>query len=71
MNRLTQREYQVIMLVARGLSNKEVARHLGISDGTVKLHMNKIIKKLGVKSRYEAMTMILPVQNEKELGPAG
>ena len=70
MNRLTQREYQVIMLVARGLSNKEVARHLGISDGTVKLHMNKI-KELGVKSRYEAMTMILPVQNEKELGPAG
>jgi DNA-binding NarL/FixJ family response regulator len=44
---------------------------LGISDGTVKLHMNKIIKKLGVKSRYGAMTMILPLQNANELGPAG
>jgi DNA-binding NarL/FixJ family response regulator len=61
MDRLTPRQYQVAMLVARGLSNKEVARHLGISDGTVKLHVHGILKKLGVKRRLGviAMTMIV------------
>jgi DNA-binding NarL/FixJ family response regulator len=59
MDRLTPREYQIAMLVARGLSNREVARQLGISTGTVKLHMHHVIRKLGVKSRFEAMTMIL------------
>jgi DNA-binding NarL/FixJ family response regulator len=59
MDQLTPREYQVAMLVASGLSNKEIARELGLSDGTVKLHMHKVIQKLSVKSRYEAMLMIL------------
>jgi DNA-binding NarL/FixJ family response regulator len=59
MDQLTPREYQVAMLVASGLSNKEIARELGLSDGTVKLHMHKVIQKLNVKSRYEAMLMIL------------
>jgi hypothetical protein len=38
MDPLTPRECQVAMLVTRGLSNKEVARQLGVSDGTLKLH---------------------------------
>jgi two-component system nitrate/nitrite response regulator NarL len=59
MNRLTPREHQIAMRVARGLSNREVARQLGISTGTVKLHMHQIVHKLGVKSRFELMTMIL------------
>jgi DNA-binding NarL/FixJ family response regulator len=59
MDQLTPREYQIAILVARGLSNRELARQLGISTGTVKLHMHQIIRKLGVKSRFEAMTMIL------------
>jgi two-component system nitrate/nitrite response regulator NarP len=59
MDRLTPREYQVAMLVARGLSNKVIAHQLGISHGTVKQHMHKIIEKLGVKSRFEAMPMLL------------
>jgi two-component system nitrate/nitrite response regulator NarP len=60
MDQLTPREYQVAMLVARGLCNKEIARELGLSTGTVKLHMHQIIKKLGVKRRYAVMmTMIL------------
>jgi DNA-binding NarL/FixJ family response regulator len=40
-NGLTPREHQVALLVARGLSNKEVAHELGIADRTVKLHLQK------------------------------
>lgn len=49
---LTPREYQVALLVSRGLSNKEVARELGVSDGTVKLHVHNIFQKLGARNRY-------------------
>ena len=59
MDQLTPREYQVAMLVARGLSNREIGRQLGISYGTVKLHAHQVVQKLGVKSRSEALLMIL------------
>ena len=49
---LTPREHQVALMVARGLSNKEVARGLGISNGTVKLHVHSIFQKLGARNRY-------------------
>jgi len=49
---LSPREGEVALLVARGLSNKQVARELGISGGTVKGHMHSIFQKLGTKSRY-------------------
>jgi DNA-binding NarL/FixJ family response regulator len=49
---LTPREYQVAVLVSRGMSNKEVARELGVSDGTVKLHVHNIFQKLGARNRY-------------------
>jgi two-component system, NarL family, nitrate/nitrite response regulator NarL len=49
---LSPREGEVALLAARGLSNKEVARELGISGGTVKIHMHSIFQKLGTKSRY-------------------
>jgi ATP/maltotriose-dependent transcriptional regulator MalT len=48
-DQLTPREYQVAMLVARVLSNKEIAHQLEINHGTVKQHMHKIFQKLGVK----------------------
>jgi DNA-binding NarL/FixJ family response regulator len=50
--RLTRREQQVALLIVRGLSNKEVARELGLSDGTVKLHVHRIFQKTGVRNRY-------------------
>jgi DNA-binding NarL/FixJ family response regulator len=59
MDQLTPREYQVAMLVARGLSNKEVARQLRISYGTVKLHMHHIMEKLGIKRRYAIILMTM------------
>jgi len=49
---LTPRERQVAFLVARGLSNKDVARELGLSEGTVKIHLHNIFQKLGAKNRY-------------------
>jgi DNA-binding NarL/FixJ family response regulator len=50
-NGLTPREREVARLVARGLSNKQVARELGLSSGTVKLHLHRTFQKLGVKGR--------------------
>lgn len=51
---LTPRETQILGLVAEGLSNKMIAKQLGISDGTVKLHVKAILRKLSVHSRVEA-----------------
>jgi two-component system nitrate/nitrite response regulator NarL len=51
---LTPREAEILCLLADGQSNKVIARNLGISDGTVKLHVKSILRKLNVHSRVEA-----------------
>jgi len=51
---LTPREQEILCHVAEGQSNKVIARNLGISDGTVKLHVKAILRKLDVHSRVEA-----------------
>jgi DNA-binding NarL/FixJ family response regulator len=48
---LTSRQQEVAALAAAGLSNKRIARQLGITEGTVKLHMHGIFDRLGVRSR--------------------
>lgn len=48
---LTEREREVLGLASRDLSNKEIARDLNISEGTVKVHLNKVYSKLNVSSR--------------------
>jgi two-component system NarL family response regulator len=53
--RLTDRELQVLALVARGLSNREVAEQLFISENTVKNHVRNILEKLQLHSRMEAV----------------
>jgi len=55
--KLTPRETEILGLLAEGLSNKAIARNLGISDGTVKLHVKAILRKLDVHSRVEAAVM--------------
>jgi DNA-binding NarL/FixJ family response regulator len=50
---LTPREAELVELVSQGLRNKEVAARLGISEGTVKIHLHRIYEKLGVTSRVE------------------
>src|SRR5207245_3202777 len=52
---LTPREQEVLQLLAQGLSNKLIAARLGISDHTVKFHVNAILGKLGAQSRTEAL----------------
>ena len=52
---LTVRELEVLHLLASGMTNKEIASRLGISDHTVKFHVNGILGKLGVDSRTEAV----------------
>ena len=52
---LTPRELQVLRLMAEGQSNKAIARGLGISEHTVKFHVNAILGKLNVSSRTEAV----------------
>jgi two-component system, NarL family, nitrate/nitrite response regulator NarL len=52
--RLTRRELEIVQLIERGLSNKEIARHLTIQVATVKNHVHNILKKLGVRHRVDA-----------------
>lgn len=54
LSELTPREMEILSHLAEGQSNKAIARDLGISDGTVKLHVKAILRKLEVRSRVEA-----------------
>ncbi len=56
---LTGRELEVLELIVRGLSNKEIGAALGISEATVKSHINSILGKLGVTDRTQAATTAL------------
>jgi len=63
---LTPRETEILGLLAEGQSNKAIARNLGISDGTVKLHVKAILRKLNVHSRVEAAVMAVQRGFSKE-----
>ncbi len=64
---LTPRELEILEHVADGLSNKMIARALDITDGTVKLHVKAILRKLGMRSRVEAAVAAV----ERGLGKYG
>lgn len=51
--KLTERERHTLVCIARGLSNKLIARELGISDSTVKVYVKNLLRKLNVRSRLE------------------
>jgi two-component system nitrate/nitrite response regulator NarP len=55
---LTPRETDVVRCVARGRRNKEIARDLRISEGTVKMHLHNLYEKLGVSSRTELALLV-------------
>lgn len=56
---LTQRQYDVLALLGRGKSNKDIAETLGISEGTVKVHVGAILKVLGASNRTQAALMAI------------
>ena len=51
---LTPREHEIVKLIVLGLTNKEIGRHLGITEGTVKWHVNLILGRMGVSDRTQA-----------------
>jgi len=61
---MTPRETDVVRLVAQGRRNKEIARDLGISEGTVKMHLHNLYEKLSVSSRTELAILA----RERKLG---
>lgn len=64
-SRLTGRQRDVLALIARGRSNREIGEALGIAEGTAKLHVASVLKTLGVQNRTEAALLA------RNLGEAG
>jgi two-component system NarL family response regulator len=58
-SQLTRREHEVLRLIVKGMSNREIAMQLGITEGTVKSFVNSILGKLGVRDRTQAVTTAL------------
>lgn len=63
---LTGREVEILECIAKGMSNKVIARELDISDGTVKVHVKHLLKKLGLRSRVEAAVWMVNQQGENK-----
>jgi DNA-binding NarL/FixJ family response regulator len=55
--RLTPRQQEILPLIAQGMSNKEIASHLNIAEGTTKIHMAALLRALGARNRTEAAFM--------------
>ncbi|NBW76539.1 MAG: DNA-binding response regulator [Sphingomonadaceae bacterium] len=58
LNTLTPREREVLVQIAEGLTNKEIARQLSVSPATIKAHVERVIAKLGVSDRTQAAVLV-------------
>lgn len=70
LGRLTDREYQVLMLMSQGHSNKEIARHLCISHRTVEIHRANLMLRLGAKSSAEVLRLAFEADLAEAISPA-
>lgn len=68
---LTAREREIQGLITTGMSNKLIARELGISDGTVKIHVKHLMRKLGARSRLQValLTLGISIHTQAARGP--
>jgi two-component system nitrate/nitrite response regulator NarL len=71
LSELTPRELEILRHVAEGQSNKAIGRALDITDGTVKLHVKSILRKLGVRSRVEAAVLAVEHGLGRKSGAGG
>lgn len=55
MERLTEREHEVLTLMARGMCNSEIAGELYVSQATVKTHVARVLRKMGLRDRTQAV----------------
>ncbi len=60
---LTERENEILNLMAKGLMNKEIATHINISEGTIRKHIENIYRKLHVNTRVEAVNLFIKNQH--------
>jgi len=63
---LTTRERQIVRVMAEGLTNKEIAQRLGLADGTVKVHLHRIYRKLGIGNRT-ALAILAHTNSAKQV----
>jgi LuxR family maltose regulon positive regulatory protein len=68
---LSEREIEVVRLLAQALPNKKIARALGLSPETVKWHLSHIYSKLGVSSRDEAVARVRDLESQGNVAPPG
>ena len=68
---LTEREREVLQLVATGLSNDQIAKALFISPKTVSVHVSRVLAKLGVASRSEATALAFPPTPDRRMTSNG
>jgi len=54
LNKLSSREREIIIILARGVSNKEIAHDLDLAESTIKIHIQGILRKLNLSSRVQA-----------------
>ena len=62
--KLSERQQQVVALVCEGLSNKMIAQKLNVSEGTIKVHLHTIFKKLGVQSRLALIVALSRIRSD-------
>ena len=59
LHKLTEREREVVIALARGLSNKEIAQELNLAESTIKIHIQGILRKLNLTSRLQAAVFVV------------